>query len=73
MFAWLSGRLHERIKIDGALIKGLIAALFGGALAYSLALIVPGSAVLTALLGMFVGGILALAIVWKEARLLLKL
>ncbi len=73
MFAWLSGRIHERIKIDGALMKGLIAALFGGALAYSLALIVPGSAVLTALLGMFVGGILALAIVWKEARLLLKL
>jgi putative peptidoglycan lipid II flippase len=73
MFAWLSGRLHQRVKIDGALFKGLIAALIGGTLAYGLAVIVPGSAVLTALLGMVIGGIAALVIVWKEARLLLNL
>jgi putative peptidoglycan lipid II flippase len=73
LFVWLSRRLHEPLRIDGALLRGLIAALIGGTLAYSLAVIVPGSAVLTALLGMIVGGIVALVIVWKEARLILNL
>lgn len=73
LFVWLSRRLHEPLRIDGVLLRGLIAALVGGTLAYSLAVIVPGSAVLTALLGMVVGGIVALAIVWKEARLILNL
>jgi putative peptidoglycan lipid II flippase len=73
LLIWLGRRLHETIKIDGALLKGLAAALVGGTLAYGLAVIVPGSAVLTALLGMTIGGIAALLIVWKEARLLLNL
>jgi peptidoglycan biosynthesis protein MviN/MurJ (putative lipid II flippase) len=73
MFGWLSGRLHQPIKIDGALLKGLAAALVGGTLAYGLAVSLPGSAVLTAVLGMAAGGFLALAIVWQEARLLLNL
>ncbi|MEW6403115.1 MAG: lipid II flippase MurJ [Chloroflexota bacterium] len=73
LFIWLSRRLHEPLQIDGVLLRGLIAALLGGALAYGLALYVPGSAVLTALLGMAVGGILALVIVWKEARLIFNL
>ncbi|OGO42139.1 MAG: hypothetical protein A2W36_06695 [Chloroflexi bacterium RBG_16_58_14] len=73
MFGWLSRKLHERIKIDGALLKGLAAALVGGFVAYALAVTVPGSTVLTALLGMIVGGSVALAIVWKEVRLLLQL
>ncbi len=45
----------------------------GGGTAYGLAVIVPGSAVLTALLGMFVGGLVALPVIWSEIRLLLKL
>jgi putative peptidoglycan lipid II flippase len=72
LFIWLSKRLHEPLKIDGVLLKGLIAALIGGILAYSLARFVPGSAVLTALLGMTVGGVAALVIVSKEARLILN-
>jgi len=73
LFRWLSHRLHEPIRVDGAVLKGLIAAVLGGTLAYGLAVIVPGSAILTALLGMTVGGILALIVVWKEARLILHL
>jgi hypothetical protein len=38
-----------------------------------LAVIVPGSAVLTALLGMVVGGLVALPIIWSEIKLLLNL
>ena len=41
--------------------------------AYLVALYVPGSAVLTALLGMVVGGLVALPIIWSEIKLLLKL
>jgi putative peptidoglycan lipid II flippase len=73
LLIWLSRRLHEPINIDGVPLKGLIAALVGGTLTYSVAVFVPGSAVLTALLGMMIGGLAALAIVWKEARLILNL
>jgi len=73
MFFWLSGKMHEPLKINGALLKGLIAALFGGGTAYVLAVIVPGSAVLTALIGMIVGTGIALIIVRREVRLLFNL
>jgi hypothetical protein len=56
-----------------AVIKGLAAALIGGITAYILAVIVPGSAVLTALFGMVVGGLIAIPIVWSEVKLLVKL
>jgi hypothetical protein len=59
--------------VGGAVLKGMIAAVVGGVTAYSLAVYVPGGAITTALLGMFIGGIVALAIVWSEAKLLLKL
>jgi hypothetical protein len=59
--------------MDGVLLKGLVVALFSGALAYALALYVPGSAVLTALLGMVIGGLVALFFVRSEIKLLLKL
>ena len=73
LFTWLSGRLHERIKIDSALLKGLLAALIGGGLAYLLAVYLPGSAVLTAILGMAVGAGFAFLIIRREALLMLGL
>lgn len=73
MFIWLSRKMHEPIVVNGALLKGLAAALLGGVTAYGLAVIVPGSAVLTALLGMTVGGLVALPIIWSEIKLLLRL
>jgi hypothetical protein len=33
----------------------------------------PGSAILTALVGMLVGGLVALPIIWSEVKLLLRL
>jgi hypothetical protein len=51
----------------------LAAALLGGVTTYIVAVIVPGSAVLTALLGMLVGGLVALPFIWSEIKLLLKL
>ncbi|HVN15049.1 MAG TPA: murein biosynthesis integral membrane protein MurJ [Anaerolineales bacterium] len=73
MLVLLNRRISEPVSINGALVRGLIAALIGGGITYGLAVILPGSAVLTALLGMVIGGLVALAIVWVEARLLFKL
>jgi len=56
-----------------AVLKGLAALIIGGGTAYALAVYLPGSAVLTAMLGMFAGAGLALFIVRREASLLFKL
>ncbi len=73
LFTWLSNRMHEPIVVWGAVGKGLVAALIGGVAAYILAWKVPGSAVLTALLGMTIGGLICIPIIWSEIKLLLKL
>ena len=73
LFGWLSKRTHEPLQVGNAVLKGLAAAVTGGITAYALALYVPGSAVLTALLGMIVGGLVALPFIWSEARLLFRL
>jgi putative peptidoglycan lipid II flippase len=73
LFIWLSNKMHEPIHVWGAVGKGVIAALIGGLTAYGLAVYVPGSAVLTALLGMVIGGLIALPIIWSEVKLLVKL
>ena len=73
LFSWLSNRLHEPIKVWSAVAKGVVAALIGGVTAYGLAVIVPGSAVMTALLGMVIGGLICIPIIWSEIKLLLRL
>lgn len=73
LFGWLSNRLHEPLNVWSAISKGFAAALVGGVTAYGLAVIVPGSAVITALLGMLTGGLVAIPIIWSEIKLLLKL
>jgi putative peptidoglycan lipid II flippase len=73
LFRWLSKRTHEPLRVWSAVLKGLAAALIGGITAYILALYVPGSAVLTALLGMIIGGLVALPFIWTEIKLLLRL
>jgi putative peptidoglycan lipid II flippase len=73
LFRWLSNRTHEPIHVDGAVWKGFLAAFVGGTVAYLIALYLPGGAVVTALAGMIVGGLIALAIVWSEAKLLFRL
>ncbi|MEW5942017.1 MAG: murein biosynthesis integral membrane protein MurJ, partial [Chloroflexota bacterium] len=45
LFTWLSNRMHEPIRVGGAVARGLVAALVGGAAAYGLAWLVPGGAV----------------------------
>ena len=73
LFTWLSNRMHEPLNVWSAVGKGLVAALVGGVTAYFLAVIVPGSAVITALLGMAIGALVALPLIWSEVKLLLNL
>ena len=73
LFVWLNRRLPERTAVGGALVKGLVASLIGASAAYSLALMLPGGAILTALVGITVGGLIVLPIIWKEIRLLFNL
>lgn len=73
LFGWLSKRMHEPLRVWSAVGKGVVAALFGGVTAYVLAVIVPGSAVLTALFGMTVGALVALPFIWSEVKLLVRL
>ena len=73
LFRWLSKRTHQPLRVWSAVFKGLGAALLGGGTAYILAVFVPGSAVLTALLGMVLGGLICLPLIWSEIKLLLKL
>jgi hypothetical protein len=73
LFGWLSKRTHEPIQVGGSVIRGLVAAVVGGVSAYGLALYLPGGAIPTAMIGMVVGGIVALIIVWSDAKQLLKL
>jgi putative peptidoglycan lipid II flippase len=73
LFGWLGKRLPERLHLWGGVPKALVSALIGGVLAYVLAVFLPGSAVLTALLGMAIGGLVALPFIWPEVKLLLKL
>lgn len=73
LFIWLNRRLPEKVSVGSALIKGLVASLIGASAAYSLALMLPGGATVTALIGVTVGGLIALPIIWKEVRLLFNL
>jgi putative peptidoglycan lipid II flippase len=73
LFVWLNRRLPERTAVGGALLKGLVASLIGASATYSLALMLPGGAIVTALVGITVGGLIVLPIIWKEIRLLFNL
>ena len=73
MFWWLNRRLPVRMGFKSAFVKGLLAAIISGIVTYLLANYLPGGAVLTALVGMTVGGLVALPFIWKEIRLLTNL
>lgn len=73
LLIWLSRRTHEPLKTNSAIFKGFIAAIVGGVVTYAIALYLPGGAIVTALIGMVIGGSIALAIVWSEVKLLFRM
>lgn len=73
LLVWLSKRTHEPLKTNSAVFKGLLAAVVGGVIAYLIAVYLPGGAIVTALIGMVIGGSIALAIIWSEVKLLFRM
>jgi peptidoglycan biosynthesis protein MviN/MurJ (putative lipid II flippase) len=73
LMIFLNRRLDRPVRVFPAIGKGLLAALLSGALAYGLAVFLPGPGYITALAGMAAGGALAVILVWSEARLLFRL
>ncbi len=73
MLVMLNKRLEQPIHPWGALGKGLVAALLSGIAAYGLAVYLPGPGYITAFAGMAAGGVLAVLLVWSEAKQLFRL
>lgn len=73
LFGWLLAEIKTPLRLGRALGLGLAGALTGGLVTYGLAVFLPGGAVLTALIGMALGGIVALGIVAPEARQIFRL
>ncbi len=69
----LNQRLDSPVRVLTAIGKGLAAALLSGIVAYGLAVYLPGPGYVTALAGMALGGVMAVGLVWSEARLLFRL
>jgi peptidoglycan biosynthesis protein MviN/MurJ (putative lipid II flippase) len=73
MLIMLNKRLAEPVRVLTAIGRGLAAALISGVAAYGLAVYLPGPGYITALAGMAVGGLIAVGLVWSEARLIFRL
>lgn len=75
LLLWLfSRRLRVRLNLTPALLRSLVAALIGGGVAYLLVnLNLPGPHALGALVALAIGALVALPVVWKELRLLVRL
>jgi hypothetical protein len=73
MVVLLNRRLEQPATAWSSLLRGLGAAVVGGGTAYLVAVYLPGSAVLTVLLGMAAGGLLAIPLILPELRVLLRL
>lgn len=70
---WLNKKLDRHLVLSTALIRGLSSAVVSGIATYLVALYLPGSGVITAMIGMIFGGLLALPIILPEVRLLFQL
>jgi putative peptidoglycan lipid II flippase len=73
LLVWLNRLLPVKITLGTSLLRGLAAALVGGAVAYGLALWLPLSGTLSSLLALPVGFAASLPFIWPEVRLLLQL
>jgi len=73
LFIWLGRKMERKIFIRSALVRGLLAAILSGAITYILAFYLPGPGYITAMVGMAIGALVALPIIYSELRLLFQL
>jgi putative peptidoglycan lipid II flippase len=73
LYILLSRRTEHTLQVGRPITLGILAAAVGGTLAYLIAVYLPGGAISTALIGITTGGLVALAIIWTEVKLLFRL
>ena len=73
LFLLLNRHLPVRLRLEGSLWRGILAALAGGVATAAIVWFGRGSPVLFAIAGLAAGGLIALPILWKELRILLRL
>ena len=73
LLIWLNRRLDRKLAVWSALYRGISAALLGGVVAYVAATFLPGASIITALIGMAIGGLVALPIIIPDLRMLFQL
>jgi putative peptidoglycan lipid II flippase len=73
LLLWLNQRVKPPVTTWGAVLSGGAAALIGGATAYGLLMWLPFPGIMAALVGMAVGGLVAIPFILPYLRLMLRL
>ena len=73
LLIWLNRLLPSKVTLGSSFWRGLAAAAIGGSVAYGLALWLPFSAPVAALLAIPIATAAAVPIIWTEVRLLFHL
>jgi peptidoglycan biosynthesis protein MviN/MurJ (putative lipid II flippase) len=73
MLTWLNRRVEPAVTTRGAVIRGGLAALIGGAAAFGLLLWLPIPGFIAAFIAMAVGGLIAIPFILPYLRLMLRL
>jgi len=73
MLIWLNRRVQPAVTTRGAVIRGGLAALIGGAAAYGILIWLPVPGFIAALVAMAVGGLVSIPFILPYLRLMLRL
>ena len=66
-------KMEKKINVWSALVRSFLAAVLGGLITYWVAQYLPGPGYITALIGMVIGGLFALPIIFPDLRKLFQL
>jgi putative peptidoglycan lipid II flippase len=73
LLIWLNRLLPEKVHVGSSLLRGMVGAGIGVAVAYALALWLPLSGVVSSLVALPLGFAVSLPFIWPEIKMLLKL
>jgi peptidoglycan biosynthesis protein MviN/MurJ (putative lipid II flippase) len=73
MLIWLNRRVEPSVAVQGAVVRGGLAALIGGAAAYGILMWLPIPGFIAAIVAMTVGGLIAIPFILPYLRLMLRL
>jgi putative peptidoglycan lipid II flippase len=73
LYVWINRKLDEKVIVWSALWRGALAAIVSGAVTFFVASFLPGPGYISAIVGMVIGGLAALPIIYSEIRQLFQL